>query len=135
MLLLSMLALASASPTASSASVVDGVEFGPRLTLTCTWFSNFENSRFERCRAASRDVLPSNDGASIKCLGRACEQLDAEARRVAHWRKAEPPWGAFTVRLVGRVSLHQHQKQYLGDGTSTVLIEKLLSVTPNEIVR
>lgn len=135
MLLLSLLSLASASPAGASASVVDGIEFGPRLTLTCTWFSNFENSRFERCRAASRDVLPSNDGASIKCLGHTCEELDAEARRVAHWRKPEPPWGTFTVRLVGRISLHQHDKEHLGDGTSTVLIERLLSVTPNNVVR
>ena len=58
-----------------------------------------------------------------------CEQLDAEARRVGHWRKPEPPWGTFNVRLVGRVSVGQHAKRYLGDGTKTVLIEKLLSVS------
>jgi hypothetical protein len=54
--------------------------------------------------------------------------MDAQARKVARWRKPEPPWGTFKVRLVGRVSLHPHKKQYLGDGTDTVLIEKLLSV-------
>jgi hypothetical protein len=111
------------------------VEFGPRLTLTCIWFTNFENSRFEQCRMASGNVLVSNDGASIQCIGRTCEQLDAEARKVAHWQKPEPPWGTFTVQLVGRVSLHQHERRYSGDGTSTVLIEKLLKVTPKNIVR
>jgi hypothetical protein len=130
-----VLALASAPSTAPSASTVEGVDFGPRLTLACTWFTNFENSRFEHCQSASGNALPSNDGASIQCLGHTCEQLDADARRVAHWRKPEPPWGTFKVRLVGRVSLRQHEKRYLGDGTSTVLIEKLLSVTPQNIVR
>ena len=127
-----VLALASASPAPNGGSIVEGVAFGPRLTLTCTWFTNFENSRFEQCRGSAGNLLPSNEGASIKCLARTCEQLDAEARRVAHWRKQEPPWGTFTVRLVGRVSLHQHQKQYLGDGTSTVLVEKLLSVRKSD---
>ena len=135
MLLLSLLSLASASRAGPGASVVDGIEFGPRLTLTCTWFSNFENSRFERCRDGSRDVLPSDDGASIKCLARMCEQLGAEARRVTHWAKPEPPWGTYTIRLVGRVSVHQHERQYLGDATSTVLVEKLLSVKANSVVR
>lgn len=125
---LAILALVSAAPTANGGAVVEGVGFGPRLTLTCTWFTNFENSRFEKCRGSGGSVLPSSDGASIKCLGQTCKQLDAEARRVSHWRKPEPPWGTFNVRLIGRVSLHQHKKQYLGDGTSTVLIEKLVSV-------
>lgn len=116
-------------------TVVEGMGFGPRLTLTCTWFTNFENSRFEQCRGPAGSLLPSKEGASIKCLGRTCAQLDREARRVAHWRKPEPPWGTFTVRIIGRVSLHPHQPQYLGDGTSTVLVEKLLSVRPDNIVR
>ncbi|HEX4739076.1 MAG TPA: hypothetical protein VH331_16105 [Allosphingosinicella sp.] len=123
-----MLALAPVTPASGSGSIVEGMAFGPRLALTCTWFTNLENSRFERCRGPAGNVLPSDDGASIKCLGRTCAQLDAEARRVAHWRKPEPPWGTFTVRLVGRVSVRQHPKEYLGDGTSTVLIEKLVSV-------
>ena len=125
---LAVLALASAAAPPNDGSIIDGVAFGPRLTLTCTWFTNFENSRFEQCRAGVENLLASNEGASIKCQGRTCQQLDTEARRVAHWRKSEPPWGTFTVRLVGRVSLQRHQKRYLGDGTSTVLIEKVLSV-------
>ena len=109
-------------------TIVEGIAFGPRLTLTCTWFTNFENSRFEQCRGPAGKLLSSNDGASIKCLARTCQQLDAEARKVAHWRKPEPPWGTFTVQLIGRVTLHKHPPQYLGDGTSTVLMEKLVSV-------
>src|SRR4051812_41341621 len=115
-----MTGLVLAAPTSDvgsippGGSVVEGMAFGPRLTLTCAWFTNFENSRFERCRASAKSLLPSDEGASIKCVGRTCEQLDAEARRVSHWRKPEPPWGRFTVRLIGRVSVHRHSKQYLG---------------------
>ena len=123
------LSLAAAAAAPNAGVVVDGVAFGPRQTLTCEWFTNFENSRFEQCRAAERSLLSPDDGASLKCMARTCEQLDAEARRVAHWRKPEPPRGTFSVRLVGRLSVSQHQKRYLGDGTRTVLIEKLLSVS------
>jgi hypothetical protein len=132
---LALYALASAGRTPNGVSTVEGVDFGPRLALTCTWFTNFENSRFEECQSAGKDVLPTSGGASIKCLNRTCEELDAEARKVAHWTKPEPPWGTFTVQLEGRVSLHQHQSRYIGDGTSAVLIEKLLSVHPSKIVR
>jgi hypothetical protein len=125
---LTLLALASAASGQHDGATVDGVAFGPRLTLTCTWFSNFENSRFERCQADQKNVLPSDDGASIKCRGKTCDQLDAEARKAANWREAEPPWGNFTVRIIGRVALRTHKKQYIGDGTSMVLIEELLSV-------
>ncbi len=112
--------------------VIDGVAFGPRQTLTCEWFTNFENSRFEQCRATGPGLLFSDDGASLKCMERTCQQLDAEARRVAHWRKPEPPWGTFTARLVGRVGVGRHEKRYLGDGTWTVLVEKLLSVSKSK---
>lgn len=108
--------------------IVEDMAFGPQLPLTCTWFSNFENSRFDHCRGPAGNVLPSDGGASLKCVDRICEQLDAEARKAAHTRGIEAPGGTFTVRFTGRVSVHQHQPQYLGDGTSTVLIEKLVSV-------
>lgn len=123
-----VLALASASPVPNGGSNVGGVAFGPRQTLTCEWFTNFENSRFEQCRGSGGKLLLSGEGASVKCLGHTCGQLDAEARKVANWRKPEPPWGTFFVRLVGRVSLHQHKPQFIGDGTSTVLIEMVLDV-------
>src|SRR5256885_17011671 len=84
---------------------VEGVAFGPRMTLTCIWFTNFENSRFEQCRTDRANLLPSAAGASIHCLGRTCRQLDAAARRVEHWRRSEPPWGTFIVRIVGRISV------------------------------
>jgi len=131
---LALFALASAGRP-SNVSRVEGIEFGPRLTLTCTWFTNFENSRFEQCQSAGKDVLPSEGGASIKCLNRTCEELDAQARKAAQWTKPEPPWGTFIVRIEGRVSLHEHQSRYLGDGTSTVLIEKLLSIHPQNVIR
>ena len=123
-----LFALASAVTTPNSGVTVQGMAFGPRQTMSCQWFTNFENTRFEQCRVGRRKLLAANDGASIKCLARTCEQLDKEARRVAHWRKPEPPWGTFAVQLVGRVSLRQHQKAYIGDSTMTVLVEKIISV-------
>jgi hypothetical protein len=130
---LSLLILIAAKPEPYIGSlppggaIVEGTAFGRRLALTCTWFTNFENSRFEQCRGPTGALLQS-DGASILCGAPVCKRLDAEARRVAHWRKPDPPWGTFTVQLVGRVSLHKHPPQYLGDGTTTVLMEKLVSV-------
>lgn len=125
---LAILALATAASTPDNGAVVDGMAFGPSRTLTCKWFTNFENSRLEQCSESAGSVLPSDEGASIKCLGQTCEQLDAEARKASNWQKAEPPWGTFTMRLVRRVSLHDHKPQFIGDGTSTVRIEKVLDV-------
>lgn len=96
--------------------------------LTCTWFTNFENSRFEQCHDAAGAVLQDGDGASIKCLGETCVQLNIGAQKAANWRKPEPIWGSFTVRLIGRLSLSPHQKRYLGDATRTVLIETVEDV-------
>lgn len=129
---LAMLALATAASTPDKGLVIEGVEFGPRLTLTCSWFSNFENSRFNRCEGRAGSVLSGDEPASIQCQPPSCEQLDAQARKAADWRKPEPPWGTFTVRLIGRVGLQPHPKRYIGDGTRTVLIEKVLSVQKSE---
>ena len=123
-----VLALASSVPAGQQSLIFDGEAFGPRRTLTCTWFTNFENSRVEQCHDTTGKLLRDGDGASIKCAGDTCARLDAAARKAAGWRKPEPPWGTFTVRLVGRVSLYPHEKRYLGDATRTVLIEELLSV-------
>jgi hypothetical protein len=125
---LAVLALMSSVSAPRDGAVVGGVAFGPRLILTCKWFTNFENSKFDQCRGAVGNLLQPDDGASIKCVGRTCKHLDAEGRKVAHWTKPEPLSGSFTVRLVGRLSVYPHVKQYLGDGTRTVLIEKVLSV-------
>ena len=122
-------------PPPNDRSTFEGVEFGPLLTLTCTWFTNFENSRFEQCRSAGKEAFPADGGASIKCLNRTCDELDAEARKVEHWTKPDPPWGSFTVQLEGRVSRYQHKSRFIGDGASTVLIEKLLSVRPANVAR
>lgn len=121
-----VLALASTTPAGQQNLTFDGEAFGARRALTCTWFTNFENSRFEQCQDVTGKLL--QDGASIKCVRGVCEQLDAAARKAARWKKPEPPWGTFKVALVGRVSLNPHEKRYLGDATRTVLIEKLTSV-------
>jgi hypothetical protein len=121
-------ALASITSGQNANLTFEGVPFGAQQSLTCTWFTNFENSRLEQCWAAGKRLLPSDSGASIKCVRQVCDELDTKARKAAAWRKPEPPWGTFTVTLVGRVSPVPHTRQYLGDGTSTVLIEKVLRV-------
>jgi hypothetical protein len=126
------LTLASGPVAASDASNINGEAFGPSTMLTCTWFSNFENSQFRQCRSETGEMLLSDERASVECSTETCEALDAEARRVAQWRKPEPPWGTFSVKLVGRISLHPHQRRYLGDGTRIVAVEKVLSVSKAE---
>ena len=113
-------------------SVIEGAPYGPPQTLTCEWFTNFENSRFGQCKTPTGTDVPLGEGASVKCLKGICDQLDAEARRASHSTDRSPPSGIFTVRLVGRLSLYQHPKRYLGDGTSTVLIEKLIAVRKSQ---
>jgi GNAT superfamily N-acetyltransferase len=125
---IALLALAAAPPASDPGVTVDGQAFGPAQAMACIWFSNFESSRFESCRAAGRDVLRPGESASLQCRPGLCDTLDARAARAAHWRKHEPVWGEFVVRLVGRVARTAHEPRYRGDGTRTVLIEKLLGV-------
>lgn len=125
---LALSALASAASAPSDHATVQGVAFGPRLVLTCRWFTNFENSRFVQCRTERGNLLRSDDGASLQCVARMCDRLDEAARRAVHGKRNEAPEGTFTVRFVGRISLYRHEKRFLGDGTETVLVEKLLSV-------
>lgn len=125
---LAVFVLALSAPVGQRSLTVDGEAFGASLTLTCTWFTNFENSRFAQCHDATGKLLRDGDGASIKCVGDNCSRLDAAARKEANWQKPEPLWGTFTVRLVGRVSIYPHKKRFLGDATRTVLLEKIISV-------
>lgn len=120
--------LAWASPQGRQELTVKGTTFGPQQRLVCEWFTNFENSRFEQCRIPTGAATILEDGAAIECSRQVCETLDGAARRAARWKKAEPVWGTFTVEIVGRVSVGKHEKRYLGDSTSTVLIEKVVSV-------
>lgn len=120
--------LLSASPQGSQSLTIKGTAFGPRQRLACEWFSNFENSRFERCLVVGGAALALEDGASVECLGRTCDELDAAARKATRWKKPEPVEGTFTVGFYGRLSAARHEKRYLGDATSTILIEKLVSV-------
>lgn len=129
---LAVLALASSVPAGPHKLTFGGEAFGPQRSLTCTWFTNFENSRFYQCEDASGKLLQGDDGASIRCIPAVCEELDAAARKATGWTKPEPPWGTFKVELLGRISLKPHNKRYIGDGTRTVLIEQLKSVRPSE---
>ncbi len=129
---LAVLALASAQPGPDAGLTIQGLAFGPRQRLSCTWFTNFENSRFEKCQVLNGEMVPLDDGASIKCVEPTCKQMDAEARRISNWRKPDAPQGTFTVQFFGRVSIDHKQKKYLGDTTMTVLVEKLLSIRQAE---
>lgn len=124
---IALVALAAA-PASDAGVTVEGEQFGREQPMTCLWFSNFENSRFESCRAAGRELLRPDEGASLRCRKGICDDLEARATRAAQWTKSEPVWGTFVVQLVGRLARTDHKPRYLGDGTSTVLIEKLLSV-------
>lgn len=124
--------LQPSSPKGQQTFSFDGEVFGASRNLTCTWFTNFENSRFEQCYDATSKLLEDGDGASVKCVGDTCSRLDAAARKAAKWRNPEPPSGSFTVRLVGRISMYPHKKRYLGDATRTVLVQKLFSVDASE---
>ncbi len=128
MWLLAALALASATPTAPEEILFGGERFGPRQTITCKWFTNFENSRFSACRSGTQAVLAADEYASLECLGNTCKALDDAASKAIGWTKSEPPWGDFTVVFVGRVARFPHAKRYIGDGTRTILIEELRSV-------
>lgn len=129
---LAFLALASSIPAGQPKLAFGGEAFGPQRALTCTWFTNFENSRFDHCKDAAGKMLADGESASIKCKPALCEELDAAARQAIGWTKPAPPWGTFKVELLGRISLKPHHPRYLGDGTRTVLIEKLTSVRPAE---
>lgn len=120
--------LALASPQISQGLSFKGTDFGPRQQLVCEWFTNFENSRLEQCHILGGASALLEDGASIECIERRCQELDAVARKAVRWKRREPVWGTFTVEIVGRVSAAQREKRYLGDATRTVLIEKLVSV-------
>lgn len=127
---LTALTLAASIPAHQSPFVIGGETFGPRQTLVCTWFTNFENDRLEQCWNATGKILQDGDGASIQCVRREiCQRMDAKARTAAHSTKPEPPWGLYTVSLVARVGLQTHEKRYLGDSTRTVLIEKVTRVS------
>ncbi|MBB5716440.1 hypothetical protein FHS94_003306 [Sphingomonas aerophila] len=128
---IALLALASMAPAGQRSLTFAGEPFGAQRNLTCTWFTNFENSRFEQCQDATGQVLQAGDGASIECAQGVCRQLYAAALKAAGWRKPDPLWGTFEVKLVGRVSLNPHEKRYLGDATRTVLIERFISVHPS----
>ncbi len=63
---LAVLALMSSAPAGEQQRTFDDQIFGSRRTLSCTWFTNFENSRFEQCRDAKGKLL--RDGAAIQCV-------------------------------------------------------------------
>jgi hypothetical protein len=126
---LALLALLAGPSAAESNLRFNHTLYGPSRKLTCTWFTNFENSRFDACRSDGKPVLAPEESASIECLRGACDGLDEAAARLVPTKDGEVPWGRFEVRFVGRVSLSRHRSRYLGDGTRMVLIEQLLGLS------
>src|SRR4051812_21695264 len=126
---LALLAFLAGTPAADSNLRFDHTLYGPSRTLTCTWFTNFENSRFEACRFEGAAIFRSDESASIECRRGTCDAMDEAARRLVPAKDGEIPWGRFEIRLVGRVSLSRHRSRYLGDGTRTVLVEQLLDLS------
>jgi hypothetical protein len=113
-------ALASTVPAEQQDLAFDGEIFGTQRTLTCTWFTNFENSRFEQCQDATGKLLQDGDGASIKCVPARMlnwTQRPAQAgRKGLNFNMGNVQGGAGR-----RVSRNSHEKRYLGDSTRTVL--------------
>ncbi|MEA3032634.1 MAG: hypothetical protein QOH86_650 [Sphingomonadales bacterium] len=126
---LALLAIFAGTPAAEANLSFNHTHYGPSRTLTCTWFTNFENSRFETCRFEGKPVLEPDESASIECLRGICDAMDEAAGRLVPTKDGDIPWGTFEVRLVGRVSLSRHRSHYLGDGTRTVLVERLLGLS------
>jgi hypothetical protein len=124
-MLLLVLAAAAAAP---SHLKVKGIDYGPQVVISGTWFSNFENSRFAECMGKRCDALRLEDDASIDCVNGACGALDHAALRLTHQKYDAAPDGSFEIRFVGRRGLYTHEPRWLGDGGRSVLIEHLLSV-------
>ncbi|MEA3038624.1 MAG: hypothetical protein QOE79_1137 [Sphingomonadales bacterium] len=124
---LALLAFLAATPAEANLRF-NHTLYGPSRTLTCTWFTNFENSRFDACRFEGKPVLAPDESASIECGPGICGAMDEAAGRLVPKKDGDIPWGTFEVRLVGRVSLSRHRSRYLGDGTRMVLVEQLLGV-------
>ena len=78
--------------------------------LLLLWFTDFENKRFWQCQDATGKLLQDGDGASIKCVRDACDQLDAAARQAACWKSLRHHRNVQVV-LVERVSLNPHKKR------------------------
>jgi hypothetical protein len=122
---LAALTLASATPPAPAEIVFGGERFGPRQTITCKWFTNFESSRFSACRSGAQALLSIDEYASPECSGNTCKSLNEAARKATGWTRPRK----FTVVFVGRVALFPHAERYPGDGTRTILIEELQIVS------
>jgi hypothetical protein len=125
---LALLALFAGTPAAGANLRFGHTLYGPSRTLTCTWFTNFENSRFETCRFEGKPVLGPDESASVECMRGVCDAMDGAAARLVP-KTEDVPWGTFEVRLVGRVSLSRHRSRYIGDGARMVLVERLLDLS------
>jgi hypothetical protein len=132
MLQVALLGLLAGPPVADHGVTIGGEAFDRQQTMTCTWFTNFENSRFDKCVGADGRDLLGTESASIRCAAGGCTGMETEARRIAHWTRDQPLWGTFAVRLVGRVSISRRPPRYLGDGTRTVLVERFVGLAKGE---
>lgn len=128
MIFWNVLALLMAGASPAPTLIFQDQKFGPRQTMTCNWFTNFENSRFDKCRDKFGKPVNRGKEATVVCSGATCKQLDGEARAVSGWQEDEPPWGNFEVTFFGCVGLTEHRKRYLGDASRDILVEDIQSV-------
>jgi hypothetical protein len=121
------LVLEGASPAPTL--IFQDQKFGQRQTMTCNWVTNFETSRFGKCRDQFGKPINRGKDATVVCSGATCKQLDDAARAVSGWQKDEPPWGNFEVTFSGRLGLTPHRKRYLGDANRDILVEDIQNVS------
>lgn len=101
--------------------------FGPPQRMRCEWFSNFENSRFERCSSDSRPVV-AEAAIPVFAAGVAAS-FDRAARKLGGRSVDGVPWGVFDVEIVGRRGLTRREhSRYIGDARWDVKVERLIAM-------
>lgn len=117
------LALIAASAQADASDA----RFGPPQAMRCLWFSDFENSRFERCAIGGRSM--SADEASPVFAPGVASKFDREARKLAGGSVDGVPCGKFEVEIIGRQGLTRRQRsRYLGDALQDVKVDRLVAM-------
>ncbi len=99
--------------------------FGPPQRMRCEWYSNFENSRFERCSSDSRPVI-AEAAIPVFAAGVAAS-FDRAARKLGGRSVDGVPWGVFEVEIIGRRGLKRREhSRYIGDVRRDVKVERLI---------
>lgn len=112
---------------ASSQADASDARFGPPQAMRCLWFSNFENSRFERCAVGGRSMIAGE--ASAAFAPGVASKFDREVRKLAGGSVDGAPWRTFEVEIIGRQGLTRRQRsRYLGDALHDVKVDRLVAM-------